>query len=110
MSAYNRLKSAFSQIISNFVSLSTNDLYIKDYLSFMETASNVVCGRRQLISIDLVEFRNVSFRYPNVDGNALDNVSFMIYKGEQVAIVGKNGAGKTTIIKLLLRLYDPSTG
>lgn len=72
LSAYNRLKSAFSQIISNFVSLSTNDLYIKDYLSFMETASNVVCGRRQLISIDLVEFRNVSFRYPNVDGNALD--------------------------------------
>lgn len=110
LSAYNRLKSAFSQIISNFVSLSTNDLYIKDYLSFMETASNVVCGRRQLISIDLVEFRNVSFRYPNVDGNALDNVSFMIYKGEQVAIVGKNGAGKTTIIKLLLRLYDPSDG
>lgn len=74
LSAYNRLKSAFSQIISNFVSLSTNDLYIKDYLSFMETASNVVCGRRQLISIDLVEFRNVSFRYPNVDGNALDSL------------------------------------
>lgn len=110
LNAYNQLKSAFSQILSNFVTLSANDLYIKDYLSFMETASNVTCGTRHLTSVDLVEFRDVSFRYPNANKNSLNKVNFTIRKGEHVAIIGKNGAGKTTIIKLLLRLYDPSSG
>lgn len=110
LNAYNRLKNAFSQILSNFVALSANDLYIRDYISFMETASNITCGTRELTFVDLVEFRNVSFQYPNASTNALNNVNFTIRKGEHVAIIGKNGAGKTTMIKLLLRLYDPSDG
>lgn len=110
LNAYNRLKSSFSQILSNLVSLSANDLYIKDYLSFMETASDITCGTRRLTAIDSVEFRNVTFQYPNATKRALVDVSFVIHKGDHVAIIGKNGAGKTTIIKLLLRLYDPSDG
>jgi ATP-binding cassette subfamily B protein len=60
-----------------------------------------------------IEFRNVSFTYPGKDpetGAALKNVSFTIEAGESIALVGRNGAGKTTMVKLLTRLYDPDEG
>lgn len=57
-----------------------------------------------------IEFRDVSFHYPTADCNVLSNVSFTIQPGEKVALVGENGAGKTTLVKLLARLYDPTTG
>lgn len=110
LNAYNRLKGAFSQILSVLVELSSNDLFIKDYLAFMDTPHEMICGNNELSQIDTVEFKNVSFRYPNSSGYALKNVSFFVDAGERVAIIGKNGAGKTTMIKLLLRLYDPTEG
>lgn len=57
-----------------------------------------------------IEFRNVSFRYPDRDGWALHGVNLLIRPGEKIALVGANGAGKTTLIKLLTRLYDPTEG
>jgi ATP-binding cassette subfamily B protein len=60
-----------------------------------------------------IEFRDVSFTYPGKDPEteaALKNVSFALYAGEAIALVGRNGAGKTTIVKLLTRLYDPDEG
>jgi ABC-type multidrug transport system fused ATPase/permease subunit len=61
----------------------------------------------------LVEFKDVSFRYPNETSEnpfVLENISFSIKPGEKVAIVGVNGSGKTTLIKLLCRIYDPTSG
>ena len=55
------------------------------------------------------EFRNVSFAYPN-GREVLSGVSFKLAPGERIALVGENGQGKTTIVKLLTRLYDPSAG
>ena len=57
-----------------------------------------------------IEFRNVSYRYPGREEMALANVSFTIDLGQTVALVGRNGAGKSTIVKLLGRLYDPDEG
>lgn len=57
-----------------------------------------------------IEFRNVSFKYPGSDNYALKNVSFKFRIGERLAFVGMNGSGKTTFIKLLCRLYDPTEG
>ncbi|MGA1931987.1 type I secretion system permease/ATPase [Arcobacter sp. YIC-464] len=57
-----------------------------------------------------IEFRNVSFSYPNCDVEILKNVSFVINPGEHVAILGKIGSGKSTILKLLLKLYTPTEG
>ena len=57
-----------------------------------------------------VEFRNVSFCYPNTDDFALKNISLKFKVGERLAIVGQNGSGKTTFIKLLCRLYEPTEG
>lgn len=57
-----------------------------------------------------IEFRNVSFKYPGSEQYALRNVNFTFRLGSKLAIVGKNGSGKTTFIKLLCRLYDPTEG
>lgn len=57
-----------------------------------------------------IEFRNVSFRYPGADAFALKNVSVRFQAGQRLAVVGRNGSGKTTFIKLMCRLYDPTEG
>jgi len=61
-------------------------------------------------NIETIEFKNVSFRYPNMNKDALTDVSFTIKGTENVAIVGHNGAGKTTLVKLLCRFYKPTSG
>ena len=57
-----------------------------------------------------IEFKNVCFKYPSSDKYILDNISFSINPGETVALVGKSGSGKTTILDLIPRLYDPDKG
>ena len=57
-----------------------------------------------------IEFRDVSFRYPGSDTDVLKNVSTVLHAGKKQALVGANGAGKTTFVKLLCRLYDPTEG
>ncbi len=57
-----------------------------------------------------IEFRNVSFKYPDTSKGALERVSFVINAGEKVGIIGKNGSGKTTVEKIMLGLFEPSEG
>lgn len=61
-------------------------------------------------SVESIIFDNVSFKYPSSEHNTLNNISFKIKKGENIAIIGENGAGKTTIIKLLCGLYNATQG
>jgi ABC-type multidrug transport system fused ATPase/permease subunit len=61
-------------------------------------------------SVPRIEFRHVSFKYPNTDTYALEDVSFTIDPGDSIAIVGENGAGKTTLIKLLVGAYEQTSG
>lgn len=61
-------------------------------------------------TINSIEFKNVSFSYPGTDVSALENISFKIERGEKISIAGLNGAGKTTIVKLLAGLYSPDEG
>ena len=56
------------------------------------------------------EFRNVSFAYPGTTRCVLSNFNFSLLPGERVALIGENGQGKTTIVKLITRLYDPTEG
>jgi ABC-type multidrug transport system fused ATPase/permease subunit len=67
-------------------------------------------GKLMLESVDSIEFLNVSFTYPGAKNKALDELSINFQKREKIAIVGLNGAGKSTFIKLLLRLYEPDAG
>jgi len=57
-----------------------------------------------------IQFKNVSFVYENSDNNVLDNINFSISKGSMVGIIGRSGAGKTTIVDLILRLLSPTSG
>lgn len=67
---------------------------------------------KELVPGDLeeLEFKNVSFTYPNSDREILDNISFKINKGEKISIVGLNNAGKSTIVKLICRFFKPNSG
>ena len=56
------------------------------------------------------EFRNVSFAYPGVARQVVQDINFRLEPDEKVALIGENGAGKTTLVKLLARLYDPTEG
>lgn len=60
--------------------------------------------------IESIEFKNVSFTYPSAENSTINDMSFKVNKGENIAIVGENGAGKTTAIKLLCGLYYPTEG
>lgn len=73
-----------------------------------ETEKEVNTGKA--LSFEELEIRTVSFRYPDSDTYVLENVNLKLYKGEKLAIVGENGSGKTTLIKLLCRLYQPTSG
>lgn len=98
---------------SLFSHIYQNNLYVNHYFEFLNLKPLLEVSESQikLESIDppRIEFKNVSFNYPNGE-KVLNNVSFVIEPGESVAFVGHNGAGKTTIVKLLCRFYDVSEG
>lgn len=84
----------------------------KVYREFAENGSKGEDGRESADFSDIqsIEFDSVSFRYPSAEGDTLKNMSFKVNRGENIAIVGENGAGKTTAIKLLCGLYYPTGG
>lgn len=84
--------------------------YFSNLKEFMEYESKVVGGTKIADSFESLEFKNVHFTYPGAKKPSLKGLSFKIEKGETIAVVGKNGAGKTTFVKLLLRFYDPDSG
>lgn len=97
----------------NLASLYENGLYVFDLKRIFElpdvidkTRSNTLVPNRA----PKIEFRKVSFSYPKSSEKVLDNLSFVIEAGNRVALIGENGAGKTTIIKLLARFYDVQEG
>jgi ABC-type multidrug transport system fused ATPase/permease subunit len=85
--------------------------YLEPFVELMEipvlTQSE---GKERIDAIESIEFVNISFKYPKTDKMILDDISFAIEKGQKISIVGLNGAGKSTIVKLLCRLYKPDEG
>jgi ATP-binding cassette subfamily B protein len=101
------------QLSENLVNLLKNTLYIENLRFFLEyqpqiiDAPGVVTTPRPLQSI---EFRHVNFSYRGQTKPVLEDINFTIQHGEKIAIVGHNGAGKTSLVKLLMRLYEPGSG
>ena len=110
LSSINSVRESIMSIANNFDMITQMAFYFQNLRDFFEYEPKVKNGKEQCGEFESLEFRNVSFRYPSAEKNSLNNVSFKINKGETVAIVGVNGAGKSTIVKLLLRFYDVTEG
>jgi ATP-binding cassette subfamily B protein len=112
--AVSSVQSSFQSILGSFSSLYEGGLYLNNLFSFLDYEPAI---RDQPDAVALppvlesgIEFRHVTFTYPGKKAPALKDVSFVLALDETIALVGQNGAGKTTIVKLLTRLYDPTEG
>ncbi|GLX70526.1 ABC transporter ATP-binding protein [Paenibacillus glycanilyticus] len=97
-------------VVGNFI---TNNPYLNLVFEYLDLPDNMhnTAGSRQIPQEGLeFEFRNVSFKYPGSTNYAINNLSMKLNIGERLAVVGLNGSGKTTMIKLLCRLYEPTEG
>jgi ATP-binding cassette subfamily B protein len=112
--AVGQVQSSLSSILDGLSGMYENSLYLTNLYDFLDYDPHVKSPENpRKLSLPLtqgLEFRNVTFTYPGKEAPALRDVSFTIQPAEAVALVGQNGAGKTTIVKLLTRLYDPDEG
>ena len=106
--------SNIQQIFSTLSGIADQALFLTDLLAFfdmqptIQSKPNALPAPRPIVRG--FEFRNVSFRYPGDSRLVLNGLNFHLHPGERVALIGENGEGKTTIVKLITRLYDPTEG
>jgi len=102
------------QMFSTLSSIADQALFLTDLLAFFEMKPTIRSKPNALPAPRPIrrgfEFRNVSFRYPGGGRMVLENFNFFLHTRERVALIGENGQGKTTIVKLMTRLYDPVEG
>lgn len=111
LSASATFNSSMNNLIYNVQEIIKRTNYAYEYIKFMDYPAAIEKGERHTEKAPhTIEFRNVGFTYPNTDVKVLENVNITIKQGEHLSVVGLNGAGKTTFIKLLCRLYDPTEG
>lgn len=86
--------------------------WLDPYMEFMSLAEETKQTGKEPFNgeVETVEFKNVTFTYPNAEKPVLKNISFSIKKGEKISIVGLNGAGKSTLVKLICRMYQADSG
>ena len=113
----NAIRDASSNLQQTFSTLSTiadQALFLTDLIAFFDMKPTIRSKANALPAPRPIregfEFQNVSFRYPGSERKVLNGLNFVLRPGERVALIGENGEGKTTIVKLLTRLYDPVEG
>jgi ATP-binding cassette, subfamily B, bacterial len=110
MQAMGNIQQAFSTLSG----VADQALFLTDLLAFFEMKPRVQSKADGLPAPSPIrqgfEFRNVSFVYPGTERKVLRNFNFTLHPGERIALIGENGQGKTTIVKLITRLYDPTEG
>ncbi len=99
-------------VIYNYGQIYDGKIRINNYLKFIQFENKVKDEGKEVLdkSDFVIEFRNVSFKYKEDSNFTLENLNFKLNSNQKIALVGVNGSGKTSIIKLLLRFYDPNEG
>lgn len=112
--AYQNLANSMGGIFGILIQINIRSKYLAYFYDYMEIQNKRYDGSVPIEKRDdgqyEIEFRDVSFHYPNNDTPVLSHISEKLTLGQKTAIVGRNGAGKSTFIKLLCRLYDPTEG
>jgi len=108
----NTLKDSLQGVINQIQELNRKSNFMREYVKFVDMKDSHRIGNQALAEKNLpaIEFRNVSFRYPSMQDYILKDINITISQGQHLSVVGLNGAGKTTFIKLLCRLYDVDEG
>ncbi len=111
ISAAGTFTNSLKSIMTSYTDMVKRANYAHEYVKFMDYPSAMEKGEKRVgKGSHVFEFKNVSFSYPGSEVSVLKNMNLIIHEGEHLSIVGLNGAGKTTMIKLLCRLYDPTEG
>ncbi|MCL2159729.1 MAG: ABC transporter ATP-binding protein/permease, partial [Oscillospiraceae bacterium] len=114
INSINKFSAGLNGFLNSFNSLRTNNAYLEVLYDYLDIPNKKYQGTISVEKRDdneyEIEFKNVSFKYPGSENYALKNVSLKLNIGQKLAVVGQNGSGKTTMIKLLCRLYDPTEG
>lgn len=112
ISAVGQFSSAFSQVMKSYITLASRNMKIQEYIDLFNLQEKHVLGNRLpcFHQDSIIEFKNVFFKYPGSEIYALQNLNLKIRASEKLCIVGDNGSGKSTFIKLLTRLYYPTEG
>jgi ATP-binding cassette subfamily B protein len=112
--AIQQAQSNFQQAFSTASGIADQALFLTDLVAFFDIKPTVQNKPNAVPAPKPIrrgfEFRNVSFAYPGTNRMVLKNFSFTIRPGERIALIGENGQGKTTVVKLITRLYDPTEG
>jgi ATP-binding cassette subfamily B protein len=112
--AIQQSSSNFQQAFSTASGIADQALFLTDLIGFFEMKATVQSKPNALPAPKPIqrgfEFRNVSFSYPGTERRVLKNFNFTLHPGERIALIGENGQGKTTVVKLITRLYDPTEG
>lgn len=110
LASINSVRDSTLSIAQGFDEMTQMALFFQNLRDFFDYEPKITDGGKDAEEFQSIEFKNVSFTYPDTTKEILKNVSFKINKGETIAIVGVNGAGKSTLVKLLLRFYDANEG
>lgn len=112
VSAINNMNGKISSSINLFYTIQESSLYIADFNDYMEEKPAIEKSNRDrtIDGFTEIKFEHVYFKYSIDSDYAIKDICFSIRKNEKIAIVGKNGSGKSTIIKLLVGLYEPTNG
>ncbi len=113
--ALHSIAGGIATLISTTATIYEGTLFIDNMIVFMNEKKTVAPILDNPVHVErhtghVVEFKNVSFRYPGTERDVIKNINLKLNPGDTVVLVGLNGAGKTTLIKLLTRLYDPTEG